>query len=68
MFRYLKFIKIAEDSTLNAKGKYLSCLASKFNPDLQKVVKWLRINRLPLSVCFKMSLVALALNSRYAQN
>ena len=46
----LKFIKFADDSTLYAKGKTLTCLTSKINQELKKVVKWLRINRLSLNV------------------
>ena len=47
---HLKFIHFADDSTLYAKGKTLSCLTSKINQELKKVVKWLRINRLSLNV------------------
>ena len=47
---HFKFINFADDSTLYAKGKTLSCLTSKINQELKKVVKWLKINRLSLSV------------------
>ena len=40
-----KFIHFADDSTLYAIGKTLSCLTSKMNQELQKVVR-LRINKL----------------------
>ena len=46
----LKFIQVADDSTLYAKGKPLSDLAAKINTELHTVVRWHQINRVYLNV------------------